>query len=132
MKVTDLIFFVLSKRYSSEKGSIFNAVAFGFSIPVTFAIFLAFHFVCSILNKDEKNVPFLFEIFIIVLILALIFFYYKRSGKGTRIIDNYEKTKYNNWHYLFTIRLMLIFLFAVFFIFADQLVDWLLDSYITQ
>ena len=100
MKVTDLIFFVFSKRYSDEKGSIFNAVAFGFSIPVIFATYLATHFVCGILNTEEKNVPFILELelFISVLILALIFFYYKRGGKGTRIIDHYEKTKYNNWY----------------------------------
>ena len=51
MKVTDLIFFVFSNRYSDEKGSIFNAVAFGFCIPVIFATYLATHFVCGILNK---------------------------------------------------------------------------------
>ena len=87
MKVTDLIFFVFSKRYSDEKGSIFNAVAFGFSIPVIFATYLATHFVCGILNKEEKNVPFILELelFISVLILVLIFFYYKRGGKATAI-----------------------------------------------
>lgn len=126
MKVTDLIFFVFSKRYSEEKGSIFNAVSFGFSIPVIFATSLATHFVCGILNKEEKNVPFIL-VFISVLILALIFFYYKRGGKGTRIIDHYEKTKYNNWYYLFIIRMALILLFAVLFLFIDQLADWGLD-----
>ena len=129
MKVTDLIFFVFSKRYSDEKGSIFDAVAFGFSIPMIFATYLATHFVCGILNTEEKNVPFILELelFISVLILALIFFYYKRGGKGTRIIDHYEKTKYNNWYYLFIIRMALILLFAVLFLFIDQLADWGLD-----
>ena len=129
MKVTDLIFFVFSKRYSDEKGSIFNAVSFGFSIPVIFATYLATHFVCGILNTEEKNVPFILELelFISVLILALIFFYYKRGGKGTRIIDHYEKTKYN---YLFIIRMALILLFAVLFLFIDQLADKYLYSYL--
>lgn len=127
MKVTDLIFFVFSKRYSSERGSVFNAVAFGFSIPVTFAISLASHIACHIFNKEEKNVPFILVIFIIALILALIFFYYKRDGKGARIIEHYEKTKYNNWYYLFIIRIVLILLFAVLFLFIDQLTDWFLD-----
>ena len=132
MKVTDLIFFVFSKRYSDEKGSIFDAVAFGFSIPVIFATYLATHFVCGILNTEEKNVPFILELelFISVLILALIFFYYKRGGKGTRIIDHYEKTKYNNWYYLFIIRMALILLFAVLFLFVNELADNFLYSYL--
>ena len=132
MKVTDLIFFVFSKRYSDEKGGIFNAVSFGFSIPVIFATYLATHFVCRIFNKEEKNVPFILELelFISVLILALIFFYYKRGGKGTRIIDHYEKTKYNNWYYLFFIRIALILLFAVLFLFVNELADNFLYSYL--
>ena len=132
MKVTDLIFFVFSKRYSDEKWSIFNAVSFGFSIPVIFATSLATHFVCRIFNKEEKNVPFILELelFISVLILALIFFYYKRGGKGTRIIDHYEKTKYNNWYYLFFIRIALILLFAVLFLFVNELADKYLYSYL--
>lgn len=79
MKVTDLIFFVFSKRYSDEKGSIFNAVSFGFSIPVIFATSLATHFVCRIFNKEEKNVPFIEECSIYIRIRTV----YQRINFGS-------------------------------------------------
>lgn len=60
----------------------------------------------------------------------IIYLYFKRSGKGEQIINYYEQTKYNKWYYTFTINVIFILLFIVLFLFANQLADKYLYSYL--
>ena len=132
MRIVDLIFYAFSKaRFPEKKGSIFDAVIFGFCFPVALTVATVIRFACKLcLEKINKEIFAISVVLISFLILIIIYLYFKRSGKGEQIINYYEQTKYNKWYYPFTINVIFILLFIVLFLFANQLADKYLYSYL--
>lgn len=132
MRIVDLIFYAFSKaRFPEKKGSIFDAVIYGFCFPVALTVATVIRFACKLcLEKINKEIFAISVVLISFLILIIIYLYFKRSGKGERIINYYAQTKYNKWYYTFTINVIFILLFIVLFLFANQLADKYLYSYL--
>lgn len=112
MRITDLIFYAFSKaRFPEKKGSIFDAVIYGFFFPVGLTVATVIRFACKLcLEKINKEIFAISVVLISFLILIIIYLYFKRSGKGEQIINYYEQTKYNKWYYTFTINVIFIFI----------------------
>lgn len=125
MRITDLIFYAFSKaRFPENKGSISDAVIYGFCYPVALTVATVIRFACKLCwGKINKEIFAISVMLISVLILIIVYLYFKRSGKGNQIIDYYEQTKYNKWYYTFTINVIFILLFLVLFLFVNQLAD---------
>lgn len=101
MRIMDLIFYAFSKaRFPEKKGSIFDAVIYGFCFPVALTVATVIRFACKLcLEKINKEIFAISVVLISFLILIIIYLYFKRSGKGERIINYYEQTKYNKLCY---------------------------------
>ena len=90
-RMFELFFYACSKgRFPDDRGSVSNAVFFGF----WFTLIIAFGYGFGIINElfHIKASPIVF-LLIVLLFQTLLFFYYKNTGKGEKIISYYEHNK---------------------------------------
>ena len=74
MRITDLIFYAFSKaRFPEKKGSIFDAVIFGFCFPVALTVATVIRFACKLcLEKINKEI-FAISVVLISFLILIIF-----------------------------------------------------------
>ena len=127
-RMFELFFYACSKgRFPDDRGSVFSAVFFGFWFPLIIAFGYGFGIINELFHIEASPIVVLL---IVLIIQTFLFFYYKNTGKGEKIISYYEQTKYNKWYYTFTINVIFILLFAVLFLFVNELADKYLYSYL--
>lgn len=121
MSIFDLYFYVWSKgNFVSCRGWILSGV-FGFFLPLLFTL--------SLINLFLKkyHIPILDNTIafwsILSILLISIYFYYRHNGRGEKVIDYYEKSKYNKWYNL----LLLHIAFAVSYVSIFLLIIELLE-----
>ena len=98
MSIINLYFYIWSKgNFVSCRGWILSGV-FGFFLPLLFTL--------SLINLFLKkyHIPILDNTIafwsILSILLISIYFYYRHNGRGEKVIDYYEKSKYNKWYNL--------------------------------
>ena len=102
-RMFELFFYACSKwRFPDDRGSVSNAVFFGFWFPLIIAFGYGFGIINELFHIKASPIVVLL---IVLLFQTLLFFYYKNTGKGEKIISYYEQTKYNKWY-----RLLFIFI----------------------
>ena len=121
MRILDLYFYIWSKgNFVSCRGWILSGV-FGFFLPLLFTL--------SLINLFLKkyHIPILDNTIafwsILSILLISIYFYYRHNGRGEKVIDYYEKSKYNKWYNL----LLLHIAFAVSYVSIFLLIIELLE-----
>ena len=93
-RMFELFFYACSKwRFPDDRGSVSNAVFFGFWFPLIIAFGYGFGIINELFHIEASPIVVLL---IVLLFQTFLFFYYKNTGKGEKIISYYEQTKYNN------------------------------------
>lgn len=102
-RMFELFFYACSKwRFPDDRGSVYSAVFFGFWFPLIIAFGYGFGIINELFHIEASPIVVLL---IVLLFQTFLFFYYKNTGKGEKIISYYEQTKYNKWY-----RLLFIFI----------------------
>lgn len=122
MSILDLYFYVWSKsRYANDRGCVSDGII-GFAFPAIFALY-AINKVFITLFYYQMYHSFFTYVIILCIILILIYAYYRHNGRGEKVIDYYEKSKYNKWYNL----LLLHIAFAVSYVSIFLLIIKLLE-----
>lgn len=121
MSIFDLYFYVWSKgNFVSGRGWILSGV-FGFFLPLLFTL--------SLINLFLKkyHIPILDNTLafwsILSILLISIYFYYRHNGRGEKVIDYYEKSKYNKWYNLLLLHIAFVVSYVSIFLLIIELLE---------
>ena len=120
-RMFELFFYACSKgRFPDDRGSVSNAVFFGFWFPLIIAFGYGFGIINELFHIKASPIVFLL---IVLLFQTLLFFYYKNTGKGEKIISYYEQTKYNKWYRLLLGQIILVTLIIITFNVIEKVLE---------
>lgn len=121
MSIFDLYFYIWSKgNFVSCRGWILSGV-FGFFLPLLFTL--------SLINLFLKkyHIPILDNTIVFWSILSIllisIYFYYRHNGRGEKVIDYYEKSKYNKWYNLLLLHIAFVVSYVSIFLLIIELLE---------
>lgn len=94
---------------------------FGFFLPLLFTL--------SLINLFLKkyHIPILDNTIafwsILSILLISIYFYYRHNGRGEKVIDYYEKSKYNKWYNLLLLHIAFVVSYVSIFLLIIELLE---------
>ena len=60
---------------------------------------------------------------ILSILLISIYFYYRHNGRGEKVIDYYEKSKYNKWYNLLLLHIAFVVSYVSIFLLIIELLE---------
>lgn len=122
MSILDLYFYVWSKsRYVNDRGCVSDGII-GFAFPAIFALY-AINKVFITLFYYQIYHSFFTYVIILCIILILIYAYYRHNGRGEKVIDYYEKSKYNKWYNLLPLHIAFVVSYVSIFLLIIELLE---------
>ena len=85
------------------------------------------HIVVDKLIPKKYHIPILDNTIVFWSILSIllisIYFYYRHNGRGEKVIDYYEKSKYNKWYNLLLLHIAFVVSYVSIFLLIIELLE---------